>query len=301
MSTYIHFTEEQKTQAHQTDLISLLESQGEAVKRSGSEYEWKDGSQKVTIRGNLWYHQYEEVGGDAIDFVRKFYNKDYPEAMEFLLGDCKGTLVTSPPVVKEAKPFKLPPKNDNMRRVFAYLLNRRGTDRDVLYAFVHRNMIYESEKYHNVVFVGYDKDGNPRHANKRGCGSQSSYKGNESGSQPEYSFHWAGTSRYLCLFEAPIDMMSFISMHKDGWKSHNYAADRVMWQMLKDNSNINSVCLCLDNDEAGQLANKRISEKLTKKGIQSEILVPIHKDWNEDLTLSLKESEVENQCQGLVL
>ena len=44
MSTYIHFTEEQKTQAHQTDLISLLKSQGETVKRSGSEYEWKDGS-----------------------------------------------------------------------------------------------------------------------------------------------------------------------------------------------------------------------------------------------------------------
>ena len=199
MSTYIHFTEEQKTQAHQTDLISLLKSQGETVKRSGSEYEWKDGSQKVTIRGNLWFHQYDRVGGDAIDFVRRFYNKDYPEVMEFLLGGCNGTLVTSPPVVKEEKPFKLPPKNDNMRRVFAYLLNRRGIDRDVLYAFVQRNMIYESEKYHNVVFVGYDKDGIPRHANKRGCGSQSSYKGNESGSQPEYSFHWTGTSRYLWM------------------------------------------------------------------------------------------------------
>ena len=100
--------------------------------------------------------QYGRVGGDAIDFVRRFYNKDYPEVMEFLLGGCNGTLVTSPPVVKEEKPFKLPPKNDNMRRVFAYLLNRRGIDRDVLYAFVHRNMIYESEKYHNVVFVRYD-------------------------------------------------------------------------------------------------------------------------------------------------
>lgn len=306
MSAYIHFTDAQKEQARQTDLCALLRSQGETLKRSGKEYEWRDGSQKVTVRGNLWYHQYEEVGGDAIDFVRRFYNKDYTQAMEFLLGGCSGTLITSPPVVKEAKPFKLPPKNDNMRRVFAYLLNRRGIDRDVLYAFVQRNMIYESEKYHNVVFVGYDKDGNPRHANKRGCGSQSSYKGNESGSQPEYSFHWTGTSRYLCLFEAPIDMMSFISMHKDGWKAHNYAAccgvaDRVLWQMLKDNPNINYVYLCLDNDEPGQAAVYRIGKKLSDIGIQSEILVPIHKDWNEDLTLSLKESEVENQCQELVL
>lgn len=57
MSTqYIHFTEEQKVQARQTDIADLLRRQGERLKRSGSEYEWQDGSQKVTIRGNLWFH-----------------------------------------------------------------------------------------------------------------------------------------------------------------------------------------------------------------------------------------------------
>ena len=99
MSTkYVHFTDEQKEQARQTDLCELLRSQGEKLKRSGSEYEWQDGSQKVTIRGNLWFHQYEQQGGDAIDFVRRFYNKDYPEAVEYLLGGCNGTLTFSPPI-----------------------------------------------------------------------------------------------------------------------------------------------------------------------------------------------------------
>ena len=70
---YVHFTDEQKEQARQTDLCELLRSQGETLKRSGTEYEWKDGSQKVTIRGNLWFHQYDQQGGDAIDFVRRFY------------------------------------------------------------------------------------------------------------------------------------------------------------------------------------------------------------------------------------
>ena len=141
MSTYIHFTDEQKAQARQTDIVSLLESQGETIKRSGSEYEWKDGAAKVTIRGNLWFHQYDRVGGDAIDFVRRFYNKNYVEAMEFLLGDCGGTLITSPPDVKEQKPFKLPPRNDNMRRVFAYLNFTRRIDKEVLYTFVYHKMI----------------------------------------------------------------------------------------------------------------------------------------------------------------
>ena len=167
MSTYIHFTEEQKEQARQTDLVELLRSQGEKLKPSGHEYEWRDGSAKVTVRGNLWFHQYEEVGGDAIDFVRRFYNKSYPEAMQYLLGGCSGRLVVSPPIQKEPPPpFELPPKNDNMRRVYAYLLNKRGIDRDVLYAFVHAGMIYESAEYHNAIFVGFDKNGKAVHAHK---------------------------------------------------------------------------------------------------------------------------------------
>lgn len=326
MSTqYIHFTEQQKEQARQTDIAELLRSQGETLGRSGKELEWNHGSGKVTIRGNLWFHQYEHQGGDAIDFVRRFYNKNYPEAMEYLLGGCSGTLVSSPPVQKKPPiSFALPPKNDNMCRVYAYLLNCRGIGRDVLYAFAHKGMIYESAEYHNAVFVGFDQNGIPRHAHKRGSGSQSTYKGNQDGSLPEYSFHWTGTSDKLYLFEAPIDMLSFISLQKaddlqkvqarekelknEGtferklesatcrWQKHSYAAscgvsDHVLWQMMKDNPHINTVYLCRDNDEAGQLANKRTSEALFLKGISHEILVPNNKDWNEDILYSTEQEE----------
>ena len=52
MSTeYIHFTTEQREAARQTDLVALLQSQGERLKRSGKEYVWRDGSEKVTVRG----------------------------------------------------------------------------------------------------------------------------------------------------------------------------------------------------------------------------------------------------------
>ena len=328
MSQYIHFTEQQKAQARQTNIAELLRSQGETLKRSGSEYEWRDGSEKVTVRGNLWFHQYEQVGGDAIDFVRRFYNKLYPEAMEFLLGRSGGVLTVSPPVQKEEKPFVLPPKNDNMRRVFAYLLNRRGIDQEVLYAFVHKGMIYESADYHNAVFVGFDPNGKPKHAHKRGTGSESSYKGNVTGSQPEFSFHWYGQSDRLYLFEAPIDMLSFISMQKAKdlqkvwarenelknagiferelaaaayrWRKHSYAAscsvsDRVLFQTLKNNPNIRQVFLCLDSDEPGQTAAKRIADKLFVQGVSSEILIPYHKDWNEDLLAAGKQPVPEEQ------
>ena len=322
MSTeYIHFTTEQREAARQTDLVALLQSQGEYLKRSGKEYVWRDGSEKVTVRGNLWFHQYERIGGDAVDFARHFYDMDYPQAVNFLLGNNGGALPQAEPVKREPpKPFILPPKNDNMRRVYAYLLNRRGIDREVLSAFVHKGMIYESADYHNAVFVGYDEKGIARHAHKRGTGSESTYKGNAESCDPRYSFHWTGTDNTLYLFEAPIDMLSFISLHKENWRSHSYAAaccvgDQVLFKMLKADPNIDTVCLCTDNDTAGQAANKRISDKLFIQGIKHEILVPEFKDWNEDrlaaggnaphiraeFSLPQEESEEEEICQTLQL
>ena len=300
ISTYIHFTKEQREQARRTDLANFLISQGEKVRKSGSEYEWLDGSQKVTIRGHLWYHQYEQKGGDAIDFVRRFYNKDYVEAVEMLLNNCGGQIITSPPIEKEHKLFELPPRNDRMSRVFSYLLLTRGIDKDVLFEFVRRKMIYESANYHNAVFVGYDSSGKPCHAHKRGTVTNNPYKGNVAGSQPEFSFHWHGTSEKLFLFEAPIDMLSYISMHKKNWKAHSYAAscsvsDRVLFQCLNDNPNIKNVFLCFDNDEAGQTANKRIADKLNSMNIKSEILIPTHKDWNEDILNGERTDEICRQ------
>ena len=117
ISNYIHFTKEQREHARCTDLAQFLISHGEKIRKSGSEYKWLDGSQKVTIRGHLWYHQYEQKGGDAVDFVRRFYNKDYAEAVEMLLNNCDGQIITSPPIEKERKPFEVPPRNDRMNRV----------------------------------------------------------------------------------------------------------------------------------------------------------------------------------------
>ncbi len=288
---YTHFTDEQKQAARETDLVAFLQRRGEELKRSGSEYEWRDGAQKVTIRGNVWFHQYERVGGDAIDFVRRFYALDYPQAVELLLDGRSGferptqhTEIQQSPTRK----FILPKRNNTMHRVYVYLLQQRGIDREVLNAFVRERMIYESAEHHNAVFVGHDQNGAPRHAHKRGTNSQSSYKGNQDGSRPEFSFHWCGQSNRLYFFEAPIDLLSFISLNKTNWQEHSYAAacgvsDHVLWQMLKDNPNLNQVCLCLDNDEAGQAANQRIAEKLNTYSISSEVLIPSHKDWNEDI------------------
>ncbi len=195
-----------------------------------------------------------------------------------------------------------------MDRVKNYLHYVRGIDEDIIETFANENMIYESADYHNAVFVGLDKNGVPRHANKRGIGEKSTFKGNAESSMDEFAFHRIGKGKSLYLFEAPIDMLSFISMHKENWKTHSYAAscsvsDRVLFQCLKDYPYIEKVYLCLDSDEPGQTAADRISTKLFTLGMQSEILVPLYKDWNEDLLTTEENEKIgdENQCSVLQL
>lgn len=62
---------------------------------------------------------------------------------------------------------------------------------------------------------------------------------------------------------------------------------------VADHPQIDTVYLCHDSDVDGQKAAVRIANKLTEQGINTEILVPIHKDWNEDLLYPPDETEEE--------
>ena len=289
MSTYIHFTDNQVEQAKNTDLAEFLRSQGEPLKRSGSEYEWQHSGAKITIRGNKWYHHYEQDGGTAIDFVKRFYDMDYPQAVQMLLGANSGSLVYSESKQKEKKTFALPEPNGNMRRVFAYLIKQRFIDRDVIAYFAHNKMLYEDAEYHNAIFVGYDEKGVARHAHKRGTYGDSTYKGNIDGSLSEYSFHHTGWDNRLYVFEAPIDMLSFISLYPKDWQQHSYVAlcsvaEHAAVHLLGQNPNIQEVYLCLDHDKAGIEGCYRIAESIHELGdYQIKRIVPTVKDWNEQL------------------
>lgn len=250
---------------------------------------WESGG-RVTIRENMWYSHYEQTGGNSIDFVRKFYNLSYQDAVQLLLDERIEPLSVEMKQKKEKKPFELPERNGDMRQVFAYLLNSRFIDRDVVKYFVHEGLIYESKEHHNCVFVGIDENGVPRHAHKRGTYTLGeSFKGNVDSTNPSYSFHYTGTSDKLFVFEAPIDMLSYISLHKEGWQEHSYVslcsvADYAMVKMLENNSQINKIYLCLDNDTEGINSEYRIRNHLNELGYMDVSYIrPKYKDWNEIL------------------
>ena len=215
MSSYIHFTEEQKQRAAAVDLEEFLRCRGEKLLSSGREKRLAS-DHSVTVRGNEWYDHAEERGGHAVSFVQRFYGLSYPDAETMLLGGELGTAYPSAGERTEepVKPFALPPANKDMRRVFAYLIKHRSIARDVVAHFAKAGLLYEDAEYHNAVFVGTDTDGVPRHAHKRSANSYGkAFRLNVEGSDPRYSFHYVGTDRSLYVFEAPIDMLSFITLY----------------------------------------------------------------------------------------
>ncbi len=288
---YIHFTEEQKRQANRVNLAEFLRFKGEPLIRSGRELRMER-NHSVTVHGNEWYDHAAGKGGGPVSFLKEFYGMNYQQAVLTLLNEDISQLCShvDTPQEKERKPFALPPANENNRRAFAYLLKHRHLDRDVLTAFVRLGMVYEDQKYHNAVFVGRDKDGTARHAHKRSTNSQGKpFRMTVEGSDFRYAFNWPGASGHLLVFEAPIDLLSFISMYHDSdWARHSYVAlcgtsSQPLLGMLERYPQIQTVHLCLDNDQAGQLATKRLAKVVREKGLKVDAFVPVLKDWNEDL------------------
>lgn len=164
-------------------------------------------------------------------------------------------------------------------------------------------LIYEDQKYHNAVFVGMDKTGEAHHAHKRSTNSQGkAFRMTVEGSDFRYAFNWPGSSGHLLVFEAPIDMLSFISMYHDSeWARHSYVAlcgtsSRPLLGMLERCPDIETVHLALDNDKAGQLATRRLANVVREKGLAADARVPVNKDWNEDLCADfLQQQEVQHE------
>lgn len=288
---YVYFTDEQKQRANAVDLEDFLIRQGEKLIRSGREKRLVS-DHSITVRGNEWYDHAAEKGGCAIDFVRMFYGRSFPDAMTMLLNGEQGQAYrpSEQRQREQPKPFVLPEANSDMRRVFAYLIKTRCLDPNVVSVFAHAKLIYEDVKYHNVVFIGCDSKGVARHAHKRGTYTQGDpFKGNVDGCDPRYSFHYTGKGDTVYVFEAPIDMLSFISMDQNDWQQNSYVslcgvAEHALLQLLAENSQVQKIGLCLDNDKAGLKARERLIGILAEKGYGEVFsLLPQQKDWNEDL------------------
>ena len=296
---FIPFTEEEKIAANTTDLVQFLQMRGERLERAGREYKliYQDGAGKhdsIMIHGSTWFDHKNQVGGGAIKFMQHYYGMDFVTAVQELLGTsiskCPQRSIDVSSPKREKKAFELPEPNKDMHRVFAYLIKQRFIDPDVIAHFAKVKTLYEDKEHHNAVFVGLDENGVPKQASKRSTSTYGkTFRITIEGSDTEYSFAHFGESKKLFVFEAPIDMLSFITLHKNNWERHSYIAmngvyESAVMKALETHKNLDSIYLCTDNDEGGIDAAYRLKDILKEKGYSDIFRVmPEHKDFNEDL------------------
>ena len=264
-----------------------MDQLGLQVQKSGKEWRYP-GHQGLTFRNNVWYQHGTCQTGMTVDFLLKFLNYTYQEAMEFLINEFDYS-VTVPKAAPIKKEFEIPKKAENNKRAWAYLCKTRLIDPEIVRFFMKKDFIYEEEKHHNVVFAGFNGEEKMRHASVRGTLPSVQFRGNVDGSEPQYSFHWYGISDQCYVFEAPIDMLSYITLRPQNWQQHSYVAlcgtsPIAVQFLLEQNKSIKNVYLCLDQDQAGYKAADRISEMLEDEfQLLSAIKTMEYKDWNEKL------------------
>lgn len=297
---YIPLTQDQIERAQHSDIIEWLKRKGEPLKKEGKYFIWKE-HDSVRIQGYKWIQNSTGEHGAAVYFLEHFYGMYFPDAVLELLGEHPSDYS---PVSRANKPipqadivkhmpavFILPKKNDDVRRVYAYLTKTRRIDADIVNYFIDEQKLYE-DAHHNAVFVGHDKTGVPRYVFKKGTNTFKSFKVIDG--DFNYGFSITGKNDTLFVFEAAIDLLSYICLHKDHqWTQDNYLAlgglyESALVQFLKDYPHIRRLCFCFDNDlesakNHGQIMAKKLCSKYTEQGYHCTVDTPELKDWNDVL------------------
>lgn len=276
----MYYSQAQIDHANAVSLEDFLRSQGESLKRCGKDMEWK-AHDSLKVRGNKWHRFSNDTGSYPIDFVMEFYGNSFPEAVEMLIGEKgEGQLAAVPAPSPE---FRLPMRNVTNANARNYLVTKRKIDEVLIDRFLNAGDVYEDAKYHNVVFIGRDLKNMPRYAHCRGTNDK--FRLDVSGSDKSYGFSYQGKNDQLCVFEAPIDLLSFINLFLKNWDERSYlslggVAYKALQQFIEDHKGISTIYLCLDNDEAGEAACIHLNKEIPEDMKVLRMKPPV-KDWNE--------------------
>ena len=293
------YTQAQIDRANAANLEDFLRAQGETLVRSGKEYRWK-AHDSLTVCGNKWFRHSQSKGGYPVDFVMEFYGKSFPEAVQLLTGEQGESRQDASPALSPA--FRLPLRNVTNANVLNYLTQERKLSPSLVNFFVSAGDIYEDAAHHNAVFVGRDADGHPRYASCRGI--HETFRQDVAGAEKSFGFAHRGTDKQLMVFEAPIDLLSFIELFPKNWQQHNYlslggVSGKALRQFLSERPDVERVFLCLDADKAGEDACKRLAALLPDT-MSATRIQPCMKDWN-DVLVHRAEIPNRNYFKSIVL
>lgn len=292
------FSREQIQRARGMPLVPLLQARGIHMKQKGREMYLTDRRYRgITVNGSKWYSHYERTGGGPVEFLQRYGGMSEEGAIGELLG-----LSLSIPRDSHAyreqerkKAFALPAAAPDHERALHYLTKVRLIAPDIAQHFLDTGQIYECLStnptctLHNIAFVGRDRKGVPRQAHCKGMARGSGFRFDVENSDGRYGFGYYGKSDRLYVFEAALDLLSFLTLYPDRWQDHSYVAlggvaEHAMMTMLRCHPGLQEVILCLDHDPGGQMATMRLRKALLDRPVRVSVRQPgQEKDWNEML------------------
>lgn len=264
---------------------------------SGNTYSTVEHDSLVISNGKwCWFSQ--GIGGrSALDYLIKVRGVPFREAVERLIGNITEPLpnVIATPMVSK-KEFIMPEISGDTSQVTRYLTGR-GIDPEIIRWCIDHKLIFETAKYNNVLFIGYDKNGNPKYGAVRS--TWSNYKGDARGSDKNYSFRIvkAANPKTIHVFESAPDLLSYatlVKMEGQNWHKESYLSlagiggsslPKALEHFLKDYPDISHIYLHLDNDEPGRNAAKKIIAALKSRYVVKDCPPPEGKDYNDYLRI----------------
>ena len=301
-------SDEDLARAREMDLLTYLTyyDPGNLRHVSGSVYSTVEHDSLIINNGKwCWFSQ--GIGGkSALDYLIKVKQVPFREAVERLIGYIAEPLPPVKPREEPPKEFKMPELNSDPSRAAQYLIGR-GIDPEIVQWCIDHKLIYETTKYQNVLFVGYDREGVPRYGAVRSIFG--TFKGDVQGSNKRIAFRLvkAQHPRKVHVFEAVPDLLSFATLVKlegKNWRKETYLSlagiggtslPRALEQFLKDYPDVTHIYLHLDNDEPGRKAAQRIAELLSPKYHIRNRPPPEGKDYNEYLKIQLSKPRPKKQ------
>lgn len=287
-------SKEQTASARHADLYTfLMKHHSSNFKTEGDSIRPVD-NHSISIRKG--YNGYKDFAtgetGNSIDFLKNYMGYTFVEAVQALSDTSVSASAPIHPAgylqngIRNVPPEFPEPVNGTYKNLFAYLRSR-GIPSETIQMLISQKIIYQEKSKNNIVFINMERNfaelrgtytfGKPFH----GIVPNSRHDG----------FWWFCTSKsatkgYIC--EAAIDAVSLYELHKiQGRQEEAYyisiagVSKQPAIDRLK-NSKLH-IILAVDNDVAGQNCRNKNSDL--------EYIIPVHKDWNEDLQ-SLKNNNV---------
>lgn len=294
------FTVDEVKRAREANLVEYFEKKGYKVDPVSNKHKVRGFGGLYIINLSCYYCFSIERGGNAIECLINVLGYSFKEAVNELLG------VSSNNVIIDRKDkveyiFEMPVVSNNQRRIIAYLNKTRGIDSNVIVELIRNKRLFQEEEHGNVIFPFYDFNNNIVGAEFVGTLTNKWFKkiSKNTSALSSYWLKFGSNVEKLFIYEAPIDLLSFLCLNSDNEELINnsilLSMSGLKYSVCKafiDKFNPKKVCICVDNPAFSNVKDSiAISNFLSHfSEIEFERYLPNLKDWNDDLK-KFKENE----------